>query len=93
MQEAEFVAFWIGQDAPAFGAGLADVGGPGAESKQPLQLGILVAVGGVDVDVQPELPGPRVAAGLRTRVGCGPPKPAPGGPISMLPSSSRPSST
>ena len=62
MQEAEFVAFWIGQDAPAFGAGLADVGGPGAESKQPLQLGILVAVGGVDVDVQPELPGPRVAA-------------------------------
>ena len=32
------------------------------ESKQPLQLRILVAVGGVDVDVQPELPGPRVAA-------------------------------
>jgi GT2 family glycosyltransferase len=31
--------------------------------------------------------------GLRTRVGCGPPKPTSGGPISMLPSSSRPSST
>jgi hypothetical protein len=53
VQEAEFVAFWVGQDVPAFGAGLADVGGPGAESEQPLQLGVLVAVGGVDVDVQP----------------------------------------
>ena len=31
--------------------------------------------------------------GLRTRVGCGPPKPTSGGPISMLPSSSRSSST
>ncbi|AKJ09666.1 hypothetical protein ABB07_06420 [Streptomyces incarnatus] len=45
------------------GAGLADVGAPGAEGEQPLQLGVLVAVGGVDVDVQPELPGPRVAGG------------------------------
>ena len=63
VQEAEFVAFWVGQHVPAVGAGLADVGGPGAESEQPLQLGVLVAVGGVDVDVQSELPGPRVAAG------------------------------
>jgi hypothetical protein len=47
VQEAEFVAFWVGQDMPALGAGLADVGGPGAEGEQPLQLGILVAVGGV----------------------------------------------
>src|SRR5262249_60988518 len=62
VQEAEFVAFRVGQDVPALGAGLADVGGPGAESEQPLQLGVLVAVGGVDVDVQSELPGPRVAA-------------------------------
>jgi hypothetical protein len=83
VQEAEFVAFWVGQDVPALGAGLADVGGPGAESEQPLQLGVLVAVGGVDVDVQPEFPGPRVAAGAEDE----------GGLISMLPSSSRPSST
>jgi hypothetical protein len=62
-QEAEFVAFWVGQNVPALGAGLADVDRPGAESEQPLQLGVLVAVGGVDVDVQWELPGPRVAAG------------------------------
>ena len=69
MQEAEFVAFWVGQDVPALGAGLTDVGGPGAESEQPLQLGVLVAVGGVDVDMQSELPGPRVAAGAEDEGG------------------------
>ena len=63
MQEAEFVAFWVGQNVPALGAALADVGGSGAESEQPLQFGVLVAVGGVDVDVQPEFPGPRVGTG------------------------------
>jgi hypothetical protein len=61
-QEAEFVAFWVGQNVPTLGAILADVGGPGAESEQPLQFGVLVAVDGVDVDVQSELPGPRIAA-------------------------------
>jgi len=68
VQQAEFVAFWVGQDVPALGTGLAGVGGPGAESEQPLQLGVLVAVGGVDVDVQPELPGPllHVLIGYRT---------------------------
>jgi hypothetical protein len=69
VQEAEFVAFRVGQDVPALGAGLADVDGPGAEREQPLQLGVLVAVGGVDVDVQPELPGPRVAAGAEDEGG------------------------
>jgi hypothetical protein len=93
VQEAEFVAFRVGQNVPALGAALADVGGSGAEGEQPFQLGVLVAVGGVDVDVQPELPGPGSVLGLRTRVGCRPPKPAAGGPISMLPSSSRPRST
>jgi hypothetical protein len=92
VQEAEFVAFWVGRDVPALGAGLADVGGRGGESEQPLQLSVLVAVGGVDVDVQPELPGPRVAAGAEDEGGLRPPKPASGGPISMLPSSSRPNS-
>ena len=42
-------------------------------AQQPLQLGVLVAVGGVDVDVQPELPGPRVVLGMRMIVGCRPP--------------------
>src|SRR3981081_2625005 len=69
VQEAEFVAFWVGQDVPALGAGLADVDGPGAESEQPLQLGVLVAVSGVDVDVQSELPGPRVATGAEDEGG------------------------
>jgi hypothetical protein len=63
VQEAEFIAFRVGQNVPAFGAALADVGGSGAESEQPLQFGVLVAVGGVDVDVQPELLGPPVGAG------------------------------
>ena len=62
MQEAEFVAFWVGQNVPALGAVLADVGWPGAESEQPLQFGVLVAVDGVDVDMQSEFPGPRIAA-------------------------------
>lgn len=92
-QEAELIAFRVGQGVPALGAGLTDVDRPGAEGEQALQLGVLVAVDGVDVDVQAELPRRGSLFGLRTRVGCGPPKPAPGGPISMLPSSSRPSST
>lgn len=91
-QEAELVAFRVDQDVPALGAGLTDVGGPGAEREQPLQLGVLVPVGGVDVDVQGSFPARGSLLGLRTSVGCGPPNPASGGPISMLPSS-RPSST
>jgi hypothetical protein len=68
-QEAEFVAFRVGQDVPAFAAGLANVGGPGADSEQSPQLGVLVAVGGVDIYVQPELPGPGVAAGAEDEGG------------------------
>ncbi len=60
-QQAEFVALGVGQDVPALGARLADVGGPGTEREQPLQFGVLVAVDGVDVDVQPEVRGPRIA--------------------------------
>jgi hypothetical protein len=68
-EEAEFVAFRVGQDVPALGSGLADIVGPGAESEQPLQLGVLVAIGGVDVDVQSKLLGPRVAAGAKDEGG------------------------
>lgn len=62
MQEAEFVAFWVGQNVPTLGASLADVDWLGAESEQPLQFGVLVAVEGVDVDVQSELSRPGIAA-------------------------------
>src|SRR5580658_5793543 len=54
-QQAELVALRVGQHVPAFVAGLADVGPAGARREQPVQLRVLVAVGGVDVDVQPEL--------------------------------------
>src|ERR687894_1122869 len=52
-QQAEGVALGVGEHVPALLPGLPDVGAGGAEVQQPLQLGVLVAVGGVDVDVQP----------------------------------------
>ena len=47
---------------PLLAAGLPDVGRAGAEGEQAFQLGVLVPVHGVDVDVQRELSGLRVAA-------------------------------
>ena len=92
-EEAELVAFRVGEDVPGLGAGLANAGGLGAEGEEAFELGFLVAVGGADVKVQAELAGRGSLVGLRIRVGCRPPKPMSGGPIAMLPSSSRPSST
>jgi hypothetical protein len=63
--EAELIALWVGQNVPLLLAGLSDDGGPGAEGEQPLQLGVLVPVDGVDIDVQGELTGPRIAAGAQ----------------------------
>jgi hypothetical protein len=40
---------------PAFVAGLTDVGPAGARREQPVELRLLVAVGGVDVDVKSKL--------------------------------------
>ena len=57
-QETELVALGVGQDVPSLVARLPDVGGTGAEGEQPFQLGVLVPVNGVDVDVQGELSGP-----------------------------------
>ena len=54
-QQAKLVALGVGQHLPAFVASLADVGPAGARREQPLELRLLVAVGGVDVDVQPKL--------------------------------------
>src|SRR3712207_2391909 len=54
-QEAELVALRVGQHVPALRAGLPDVRPGGPQVEQPSQLGVLVAVGGTDVDVQPHL--------------------------------------
>src|SRR5947207_4829882 len=52
-QEAEFVVFGVGQDVPWLLAGLADVGRARPELQEAFEFGVLVAVGGVDVEVQP----------------------------------------
>ena len=85
-QQAELVALGVGEDVPVLLAGLADVGPDGPEIEQALQLGVLVAVGRVDVDVQSQLARGGVGPGPKTSVGAGPPNPA-SGPISMAPSS------
>src|SRR5918995_3645357 len=56
-QQAERVALGVGQHVPALLAGLPDVGARGTQPEQPFQLGVLVAVGRVEVQVQPGLPG------------------------------------
>src|SRR5262245_18031413 len=53
-QQAELVALRVGEHVPADLA-LADVGRRGAEIEQPAQLGVLLAVGGVEIQVQPVL--------------------------------------
>lgn len=75
-----------------FVAGLPDVGGTGAECEQAFQLGVLVPVDRIDVDVQGQLSVSGSLLGLRMMVGCSPPNPMSAGPISMAPSS-RSSST
>jgi len=49
-QQAELVAFRVREHVPADFA-LADVGRPGAEIEQPAQLGVLLAVCGVEIQV------------------------------------------
>ncbi len=57
--QAELVALWIGQDVPVL-VPLADVDLSRAKGEQPVELGLLVAVDGLDVQVQP------VPGGLRS---------------------------
>ena len=59
MKKAEDVTFGIGENIPGFGAGLADVCGGSAQRQQPFPFGLVVTVGGVDVDVQPDAFGTR----------------------------------
>jgi len=54
-QQAELVALRVGRHVEALVAGLADIRRGGPQREQPCQLGVLVAVGGTDVDVQPHL--------------------------------------
>lgn len=51
-EQAELVAFGVGQHMPALVAGLADVGGAGASGQQAGQLCVLIAVDRADVQVQ-----------------------------------------
>jgi AraC-like DNA-binding protein len=53
-QETENVAFGVGQDVPGLLTGLADVGRARPELQEAFELGVLIAVGGVDVEVQPQ---------------------------------------
>src|SRR4028119_401754 len=62
-QQAERVALGVGEHVPALLAGLPDVRPGGAQVQQPLHLGVLVAVGRVEVQVQPRLA--RTGAGIR----------------------------
>lgn len=51
-EEAELVAFGVGQDVPGLLAGLAHVGRAGAEGEEALEFLVLVAVDRVDVEVE-----------------------------------------
>ncbi len=49
-QQTEFVAFRVGQHVPA-DVTLADIGGRGTEIEQPLEFGVLLPVGGVEIEL------------------------------------------
>ena len=85
-EQAEPVALGVGEHVPPLVPGLADVGPARTEVHKTFELGALIAVGGVDVDVQPGLPLLRRIPALSTIVGCGPPNPS-DGPTSTEPSS------
>jgi len=56
LEQAELVAFWIGEDVPGRIRRLTDVDEFGPGGQEALELGVLIAVGGIDVDVQPGMP-------------------------------------
>ena len=69
LEQAELIALGVGKNVPGLLTGLADVGRARPELQESFELAVLFAVGGVDVDVQSELPGPRVAAGAEDEGG------------------------
>ena len=54
-KKAELVTFRVSEHMPRLGAGLPDIGSAGAGGEQPLQLFVLVPVGGIHIDVQTQL--------------------------------------
>jgi hypothetical protein len=56
LEQAEHNAFRVGQDMPLLLTCLADVGRACTELQQAFEFGVLIAVGGADVDVQPGFP-------------------------------------
>ena len=60
LEQAELVAFRIGEDVPGRLRRLTDVDEPSPGGQETLELGVLIAVGRVDVDVQPGMPVPRI---------------------------------
>src|SRR5205814_5221302 len=56
LEQAELIAFGVGQDMPWLLPCLADVGRARTKLQKAFELGVLTAVGGVDVDVQPGFP-------------------------------------
>ena len=62
LEQAELVALWIGEYVPGRVRRLTYVNGLGPGGQEALKLGGLIAVGGVDVDVQPGMPVPRIVA-------------------------------
>ncbi len=51
LEQAELISLGVGKDVPRLLAGLADVGRARPELQEALKLGVLIAVGGVDVDM------------------------------------------
>jgi hypothetical protein len=56
LEQAELSTLGVSKNVPGLLAGLADIGRARPELQEALKLGVLIAVGGVDVDVQPGLP-------------------------------------
>src|ERR1700754_2516746 len=56
LEQAELIAFGVDQDMPRLLPCLTDVGRACTELQKAFELGVLIAVGGVDIDVQPGFP-------------------------------------
>lgn len=52
-EQAELITLGVGQDMPLLLSRLTDVSGARTEFQKAFEFGVLITVGGVDVDVQP----------------------------------------
>lgn len=60
LEQTELVALGIGQDMPRLVSGLANIGWAGTELEKTIELGILIAIGGVHINVEAGLSLPRL---------------------------------